>query len=130
FAPLNIFLIREPNRNEEDILEFYTNIVQPDLQLLCDYEDDIDEKDRFKGIPRLLVEILSPSTRKKDVWNKLHLYSESGIEEYWIVDLKYKTISVHTFPDGDSRPDAVFKADESAESTIFEGLKVPLERLF
>ena len=46
FAPLDIFLVREPNRNEEDILEFYTNVVQPDLQVLCDYEDDIDEKDR------------------------------------------------------------------------------------
>ena len=84
----------------------------------------------YKGIPRLLVEILSQSTRKKDVWNKLHLYSESGIGEYWVVDPKNKTISLYTFPEADSRPTAIYRDSQIAESGIFEGLKVPLERLF
>lgn len=130
FAPLDIFLVREPNRNEEDILEFYTNIVQPDLQVLCDYEKDIDEKGRYRGTPNLVVEVLSPSTRTKDIWKKLNLYSECGIAEYWIVDPEKKSIAVYTFPEADSRPTAVFRDAQIAYSGFFKGLKVPLKELF
>lgn len=129
-SPLDIFLVRKPNLNEDDILEFYTSVVQPDLQVLCNYEDDIDEKDRYKGIPKLVVEILSPSTRTKDLWNKLHLYSDCGISEYWVVDPKTRTISVYTYPEADSRPTATFRNDEIAESGCFKDLKVPLDRVF
>ena len=51
--------------------------------MICDL-DKIDEHG-CKGAPDLIVEILSPSTAKKDLENKFELYEENGVKEYWIV---------------------------------------------
>ena len=41
---------------------------------------------RVEGAPDLVIEVLSPSTARRDLGEKLRLYGESGIREYWIVD--------------------------------------------
>ena len=70
-------------------------MVQPDLVVFC---HDYDIHDRYyEGAPDLLVEILSPSTRSKDLLLKLNKYSNAGVREYWIVDPKYRTVTVHYF---------------------------------
>ena len=97
--------------------------------VLCDYQDEIEE-DKFKGTPTLAVEILSPSTRKKDTWNKLHLYSESGIREYWIIDPKNRKLLIYFFPEDENSPSAVYRDDQVAESVLYEDLSLPLEKLF
>ena len=125
-SPLDVSLVREANRKEEDVLEFFTNIVQPDLSVLCNYQDEVDKKGRYNGTPRLVVEILSPSTRSKDMQKKLNLYSKSGISEYWIVDPKYGKLTVYRFREGDAIPEAVCNEGETAESVMFKGLKVNL----
>ena len=131
-APFDIKVVRYENREEpeEDILEFFTNVVQPDLLVICDYEDDINEKDKYDGTATLVVEILSPSNRKKDMIKKLEMYSDTGIEEYWEVDPLSKTVSVYRFGEEDVESDVTYYGSQSAESVRFEGLKVPLERLF
>ena len=40
----------------------------------------------IEGAPLLVVEILSPSTRKRDRGLKARRYAELGVEHYWIVD--------------------------------------------
>lgn len=61
------------------------NVVQPDLLVICDQEN-IKEDDTYVGIPALVVEILSESTRSKDLIKKLDLYMQGGVEEYWIIN--------------------------------------------
>ena len=77
-------------------------MVQPDLFVLC-REYDIHAV-RIEGAPDLIVEILSPSTRSKDMILKLYKYQRAGVREYWIVDPKYRTVTVHDFEDADYRP--------------------------
>lgn len=59
-------------------------MVQPDVLVICD-DSKINQRCIF-GAPDLVVEILSPSTRKKDMSKKLAKYIEAGVREYWIVD--------------------------------------------
>lgn len=68
-------------------------MVQPDLLVMC-HEYDIGAK-AFEGAPDLALEILSPSTRSKDMVLKLHKYTNAGVREYWIVDPDRKTVLVY-----------------------------------
>lgn len=67
-------------------------MLQPDIVVICDKER-IDDK-RGYGAPDMVVEILSPSTAKKDWEIKLGKYMAAGVREYWIVDPKKKTVVV------------------------------------
>ena len=65
-------------------------VVQPDVLIVCDRSKY--RHGRVFGAPDLVVEILSPSTRKKDMQLKLHKYGNAGVREYWIIDPKQKRI--------------------------------------
>jgi len=129
-APFDIDLIRQNIKLLREETEDDINVVQPDLIILCDYMKDINEKDKYKGTPTLVVEILSPSTRSKDRVKKLDLYMESGIEEYWIIDPKTKSVMVYSYKDGELDKDSLYTADQTAESFRFPGLIVSLDKLF
>ena len=64
------------------------NVLRPDLMVFCNRDDEI---------PEIVFEILSPSTRHRDLGIKLVKYQQMGVKEYWIIDPKAKTITVHDF---------------------------------
>lgn len=70
-------------------------MVKPDIVLLCDRKKIVDGY--IQGAPELLIEILSKSTRNVDMVEKLHKYRESGVYEYWMVDLEQERVIVHCF---------------------------------
>ena len=61
------------------------SVVQPDLVYISRESKRI-VKARIEGAPTLVVEILSPGTSRRDRGEKLALYAEAGVEEYWVVD--------------------------------------------
>ncbi|MBR0397420.1 MAG: Uma2 family endonuclease [Eubacterium sp.] len=77
-------------------------MVQPDLLVLC-HDFDIHAI-RFEGAPDLVAEILSVSSRAKDTILKLHKYQRAGVREYWIVDPKARSVTVHFFEGRKSIP--------------------------
>ena len=129
-APFDTWLYRLPIKDERDLTEDDTNVVQPDLLVLCDHHDTVDENDRYKGTPTLVVEILSPSTRSKDMIHKLYLYSESGIREYWIVDPISRTISIYGFAGCAMQSDNRHGLGQTAVSASFPRLAVPVDEVF
>ena len=68
-------------------------IVQPDVLVVCDRSKIV--KGRVYGAPDFVVEILSPSTLKRDKTLKVHKYMSAGVREYWIVDIKKQSIIVY-----------------------------------
>ncbi|HAB94218.1 MAG TPA: DNA-binding protein [Lachnospiraceae bacterium] len=78
-------------------------MVQPDLLVICG-PYDLGAK-RFEGAPDLALEILSPSTRSKDMLLKLYKYQNAGVKEYWIVDPDHETVMVYDFRDGNFYPE-------------------------
>ena len=74
-------------------------IVQPDVLILCDKSKYTPE--RIVGAPDFVVEVLSKSSRSKDVFIKLNKYRNAGVREYWIIDSDRKTVTVWNFDKGE-----------------------------
>ncbi|MBP3879783.1 MAG: Uma2 family endonuclease [Lachnospiraceae bacterium] len=81
-------------------------MVQPDVCVVCDHTKI--NRARIYGAPDFVVEVLSPSTKMKDILIKMRKYQNAGVREYWMVDpdgetvtrILYKT-ATEEFPDGD-----------------------------
>lgn len=73
-----------------DIVLADHSVVQPDLVLVSPERAGIIG-DRVHGAPDLLVEVLSPSTARRDLGAKMRLYAEAGVAEYWLVDGSART---------------------------------------
>ena len=77
------------------------NMLQPDVLVVCDRSKVI--RRCVYGAPDFVAEILSPSSKKKDMMLKLSKYGCAGVREYWIVDPDKKTVITYYFMnDGDS----------------------------
>jgi Uma2 family endonuclease len=61
------------------------SVVQPDLIYVSSERSSVIHA-RIRGAPDLLVEVLSPTTARRDLGEKLRLYAESDLREYWVVD--------------------------------------------
>lgn len=106
------------------------DVMQPDITIACDYKTSIDEKGKYMGTPSLVVEILSPGTRSKDMVDKLNTYMLSGVKEYWIIDIRNKSIYIYNFIDYNVEAMRSYTGNETAISFNFSGLKINTKDLF
>ncbi len=121
-APFDVRLIKR-----EDDAQVKT-VVQPDLCIICDTAK-IDEKG-CHGAPDLIIEILSPSTSKKDVKDKYDLYQEAGVREYWVVDPTDKLVDVFILKEGKYALVKKYVSDDMVPVNILEGFAVDLKEIF
>lgn len=70
-------------------------MVQPDVLILCKNEKIV--KGRVFGAPDFVLEVISPSTKRKDYFKKLEKYENAGVREYWILDPYKKQLLVFFF---------------------------------
>lgn len=106
-APLDIHLRKDDNKT----------IVQPDVFVVCDRSKFT--RKRIEGAPDLIIEILSPSTKKKDMTIKLKKYIEAEVREYWLVDPESRKIIVYHL-DGDMIP-TIYTFNSKIPVAIFDG---------
>src|SRR3954471_4046100 len=59
------------------------DVLEPDVLVVS--PETITAKD-ITGVPLLAVEVLSPSSRRRDVGDKLTAYRDAGVPCYWVVD--------------------------------------------
>lgn len=85
-CPTELLVLGTINVNQEPA----TNL-QPDVTVtrLADLDAPATE-----GRPLLVVEILSPSTRRFDMTLKRQIYAEMGIPSYWLVDIEAPSVLV------------------------------------
>lgn len=98
------------------------NVFQPDI-LVLRKAPALDATD--VGIPCLAVEILSPSTEKRDRQVKAVRMLEAGVSEVWLVDWLQGVIEVHT-----ARGHQRFAGRERAESEVVDGFSLVPDELF
>ena len=123
-APLDVRLFGFATKFEED-----PNVVQPDIVVICDL--DKVKGNKYEGIPTLVVEVLSPTTKGKDMAVKLQLYLKSGVSEYWIVDTEGKTVMQYSFTqDRDIEGIKNYGYGSTIKSTVFTGLEIPVSSIF
>lgn len=106
------------------------DVMQPDLFVICDLMGNLNAKGRYMGTPTLVLEILSVSTRSKDMVDKLNTFMLSGVREYWIIDSKHQQVMVYYFIDRAIESLMVYKTNETALSTHFEGFEISVNALF
>lgn len=92
-------------------------LVKPDVFVVCN-------RDKFtrrwvEGSPDMIIEVLSPSTRKKDMAIKLKKYMETGVREYWLVDPDHKKVMVYDLENYDFP--RIFTFEEKVPVGIFDG---------
>ena len=74
-----------------DVNLFDHSVAQPDILYISAARRRIIEE-RIEGAPDLVVEVLSPGTARRDRGEKLRLYAEAGVREFWIFDAPERQI--------------------------------------
>ena len=77
----------------------------------------------------MIVEILSPSTGRRDMLTKLQLYEKTGVREYWIVDPKARIAQVHVLRDG-LYDFEVYRDNEVVPVYVLDGCDIDLSKVF
>ena len=93
------------------------NWVEPDLVVVCDPAKLSDRG--CEGAPDLVVEIVSPSSQRRDYITKTALYERSGVREYWIVDPAAGHTMVYRFS-SDSAVPVTYAMDDPVPVGIWE----------
>lgn len=77
------------------------SVYKPDLVVVSEENKNIMSANKgIYGTPDLVVEVLSKSTKKKDITVKKDTYEKFGVKEYWIVDPFIKSVSVYLLREG------------------------------
>ncbi len=115
-----------------DVLLSENDIVQPDLLFVSQARARILTEKNVQGPPDLVIEVLSPSTRRRDEGIKLERYELLGVQEYWIVDPEREVARVYR-----RSGERLLKAAEITEeaggllaSPLLPGLEIPLSEIF
>lgn len=108
------------------VMRFEGSEVEPDL-MVRQPQDAVGATWDGAPVPILVIEILSPSTRRRDQVQKRSLYMDAGVAEYWMVDPERRTItSVRT-----GRADVVASDEMSWHpDSATEPLTFSLSRIF
>ncbi len=119
YAPLDVVLDEE-------------NAPQPDLVYVSHANSAVLNEQEWVivGTPDLVVEILSPSTAKRDRTLKKDLYEAFGVQEYWLVDPGNKTIEVYTLQNNRYELFAFSDLEETVKSALLADLELTLATIF
>ena len=116
-----------------DVVFSNFDVVEPDLLYLSNARAaDALTPQHVRGVPELVIEIGSPSTRKRDETIKRRLYERAGVAEYWVVDPELDAIRVYR-RDGDTFArvtELSADAGDSLMTPLLPGLAIQLSRVF
>jgi Uma2 family endonuclease len=125
YAPFDVRLPKNGETSDDKI----DTVVQPDICVICDLSK-LDERGCC-GAPDMIVEILSPSTAKKDVTEKFSLYEESAVKEYWIVYPKDAAITVFLLQEGGKYDEGTtYELEGKVPVSIFDNYLIDLKEIF
>jgi Uma2 family endonuclease len=114
-----------------DVVLSPKTVLQPDLLFVRrDRQSIVDPEGPVNGAPDLVLEILSPSTAKRDLEEKRQIYSQHGVKEYWIVDPAVKNVEVLTQQGAGLETWQRFTHDTTLTSPLLTGLQLALASVF
>jgi Uma2 family endonuclease len=109
---------------------FPRNDYEPDVMFFGTAKLGLITPDTLRfPIPDLIVEVLSPSTEKRDRGIKFTDYALHGVREYWIIDPVAETVEPHRL-EGDAYPPAVAQKDGLLDSQVIAGFEIPVRAIF
>jgi Uma2 family endonuclease len=115
-----------------DVLLSEFNVFVPDLIYLSNERLRFLTEQNLQGVPDLAVEILSPSTRSRDLRLKRDVYERVGVAEYWTIDPKDESVTVLRHAVGSTRFDETRRVarPDVLTTPLLPGLRLDLDKLF
>ena len=104
-------------------------ILQPDVAFISNERRHII-RERVWGAPDLVIEVLSPSTRRRDCTDKRRWYRHYGVREYWIVDPRRLSIDVLSFGEHSRTTRRTFQGSERVDSILLPDFATRAEEFF
>lgn len=123
-APFTVRLFEQCSDSADDV----DTIVEPDLSVICDVTK-LDDRG-CKGAPDMVIEVLSPSTRRHDQLVKFNLYQRAGVFEYWIVDPEAKSVQSFILEDGRYSAKDFGTARDVLKINALDGCFIELLKIF
>lgn len=113
--------------------------VIPDVMILCDRTQI--KKDKYHGVPRFVTETLNPATSFKDKTVKKEKYAQLGIEEYWIISPRERSVEIYHLEDEsyklaasyilvEDEEDEHYNADLRLKLKALPSMEIVLQELF
>ena len=113
-----------------DVVLSDTNVVQPDIVFISRDRMRMLTEANIRGAPDLVVEVMSPSTASRDWRDKLDLYAEHGVQEYWVVDPDGQRVWVMSRVDDELTEVANHGASDAITSPVLTGFSAQLSQVF
>ena len=113
-----------------DVIFGRHDILVPDLVFVSEGRMDILERRGATAAPDLVVEILSPSTRTRDLTAKRDLYERYRVPAYWIVDPEDATVTVYRLVEGRYAEPETLGEGDTVTPGLLPGFEVTVERVF
>ena len=102
--------------------------VEPDISVVCD-QSKLNERG-CNGAPDLIIEVLSPSTKRKDLVIKRFKYRAAGVREYWTVNPDARVINTHVFNEDFEKEEAdQFSFEEPVICSVFPEFSVVMREI-
>ena len=116
--------------SDTDVVLSDTDVVKPDLLFISKEREDFITYENIQGAPDLIVEILSPSTSRRD-WNeKRELYAEHGVKEYIVMDPANKIVWRLALKDGALAIEQTYYEGDTITSSVLEGFTASIDDIF
>ncbi len=116
-----------------DVVMSDYDVVEPDVLFVSGDQQDILTEANVQGPPALVVEVLSPSTRRRDERIKRRLFDQKGVREYWLVDPKGSRVSICRRADDGSFPivtNLMVQTDDALTTPLLPGFTLLMRDLF
>ena len=114
-----------------DVVLSQHDVVEPDLLVVLSDQSGIVTPLHVRGAPALVIEVLSPGTRRRDLGLKRQLYDRVGVREYWQVDPDERTVTIcRRSLDGAFSADASLGDAGVISSAVLPGFSLGIDRLF
>ena len=104
--------------------------VQPDLIVVLRGDGATLGRRRIEGVPTLVGEIVSPSSRVHDRQRKRALYADAGVPEYLLFEPLTRSVTSLSGPSGgDYRSEVVFNGEDTFRSATIPGIEIAVADL-
>ena len=112
-----------------DVVLDAENTVQPDIVFIAAANAGIIQRRAIFGTPDLLVELISPSSVRRDRYEKKDLYARFGVKEYWIGDPANKALEILTLKEGRYELHCCAEEKGKLVSLVLAGLEFDLSEI-
>lgn len=113
-----------------DVVLDQRNVLQPDLIFISNARAEVVTEKNLQGAPDLAVEILSPSSLRRDRVQKMRIYARHAVPHLWLLDAQARTLEEFVLDGSTYRLTSTGQDDDVFHPALFPGLDIPLKEVW